>query len=201
MHKPIEYFVELYTGNVSDKCWVNPSIHFQYNQETTISKIIELKKTSLKVEPTVVLSDDERHWDDMLRFLDQCIESDIVYNSAMIEDAHGYIPNYTSKFYDKFAGYMQHGRALGDEMYSVVTDDGSRCDVTVEDIFRNNIKKFKGWRCTPKSWHIREDGSMVNSCTKQPLKLGGGNIACKVVCPAEVCNCNEFWMYEKSKLE
>ena len=201
MHKPLDYFIELYGDISNKKCWVNPSIHFQYDQSRTINKIIELKKTSLKVEPTIMLSDNENHWDDIQKFLDQCIDNDIIYNSTLLEPAHGYVPEYNDMFFDRFTTYIQHGRATGDDMYSVVTDDGNRRDVTVEDIFKNNIKSFKGWSCTPKSWHIREDGSIVNTCTKEPLTLGGGNISCKAICPADVCNCNEFWMYDKSMLE
>lgn len=197
MHKSLDYFLDIYDDVIDDKCWVNPSIHFQYDQSTTVDKIVELRKTSLKVEPTIMLSDVKSHWDQMQRFLEQCIDKNIVYNSTLLEPAHGYTPSYNEDFFKRFTKYIQHGRDVGDDMYSVVTEDGVRRDVNVEDIYKCKIKHFKGWECTPKSWQIKEDGSIVNSCTKKPLSLGGVNIACKEMCPRSVCDCNEWWMYDK----
>jgi organic radical activating enzyme len=198
MSKDIDYFVSLYDDLDTTKCWVNPSIHFQYYKSDTINKIIQLTDY-VKVVPTIMLSDKRKHWQDMLSFFEYCISNNITYNSTFLEPMYDYKPAYSSDFFNTFMKYIQHGKSSDDDLYSVRTSDGASHNVTIEVINRNDIKKFKGWTCTPKSWSINERGNIVNSCSRKPLKLGGGNIATKETCPRECCNCNEWWMYDKHK--
>lgn len=198
MSKDVHYFVNLFDNIDTTNCWVNPSIHFQYPQNETIDKIMQLAKY-VKVVPTIMLSDRKDHWQDMLTFFEFCDSNNVTYNSTFLEPMHDYIPKYNQEFFSLFTKYIQHGKSTDDDLYRAVTVDGTSHSITIEDVNRNNIKKFKGWTCTPKSWAINERGDIVNSCSRKPLKLGGNNIATKETCPRECCNCNEWWMYEKCK--
>ena len=200
MTKSLDYFMKL-CDNVDRKLTLNPSIHFEYYKPVMLDKTLNIHlQTNTSIQPTVMLHDNKRYWSDMMEYFDMCIDNDIEYNSTFLEIAYDYTPEYTDEFFEVFSKYLHHGRGVGDTKYPVTTADGAQHQVTVQDIYVNNIKKFKGWECTPKSWKIDSKGGFENSCTKERLSMTGGNLSCKAVCPNDTCGCNEWWLYDKRKI-
>lgn len=200
LSKSLDYFMKL-CDNVHEKLTLNPSIHFEYYNSNLINKTLELHtQTNTSIQPTIMLHDNKQHWPLVIEYLEMCLENNLEYNSTFLEPAHGYIPEYTDEFFTVFSKYLQHGRGIHDVKYPITTADGRKHQVTVQDIYVDNIKKFKGWECTPKSWKIDSTGGFENSCTKERLSMTGGNIACRSICPNDTCGCNEWWLYDKRKI-
>ena len=200
MAKTLKYFLDLVDG-VDDKLILNPSIHFEYYKPSVMDKTLELiTQTNTNIQPTVMLHDNPKYWTMMSEYLDMCVENGVEYNSTFLEAAHDYEPKYTDEFFEQFSKYIQHGRGVDDVKYNIETADGNEHEVTVEDIYKYNIKQFKGWQCTPKSWKISCGGGFENSCTKQKMSVTGDNLICKTACPNTTCGCNEWWMYRKERM-
>jgi len=199
LSKDVNYFEQLTTGMDINRFWLNPSIHFQYYNVENLNKIIQLNK-SAQVEPQIMLSDNIEHWDNMERFFNSCIDNDITYQAIYIEPSHGYVSKYTDSFYTRFNKYIDRSSNMKHEPIRVVTKSGKVKWVDCTAIQEHEIKKFKGWNCTTKTWLIKETGDIVNSCTGEPMSLTGKNIACRAICPKETCMCVEWWQYDKHKI-
>jgi organic radical activating enzyme len=193
--KPISYFDQIDQLNCN-KLLVTPSIHFEYYREITLTKCLQMKQEhDYDIMPIIMLHDKEKYWDDMLHFMDICIENNLEYEAVFIEDMCGYTANYTDTFYGTFADYLNNNFT---ETYKFTTTRGT-LQLTREQINRNDLKRFKGWNCTPQMWCIESDGSIVNDCTGEYMHITGKNVNKKVKCPLDCCNCDIKWVYSKYK--
>jgi organic radical activating enzyme len=199
LSKNLDYFKNL-CDTETTKLEINPSIHFQYYSEKIVDKILHIhNSTDIRISPIVVLSDDPKHKTNMLHVFETLVDNNIRYSVNFLFPAHGYKPNYTNDFYDTFNKYVNIGCEDTDTLYNITTADGHTHNVTVKDINTHKLTRFKNWNCTPKSWNINVKGQIINSCSKQPLKLGGGNMSDLIKCPKNNCYCNVWWNYDKYK--
>jgi hypothetical protein len=210
--RPFSFFKELSSRELT-KLNISTSIHFEHAPRNLVDKILRIhNETNIEVSPVVMLHDNKKYWPAALTFLKTCVNENIKYSATLLENAYGYTPKYTREFYDTFSDYLPHGfmKALiarkmvacdssPGENYQIGTKDKQTHNISIRDIYTNNIRQFEGWRCTPKSWLIGPQGDIINPCTNEQLNVTNSNINCQVKCPKKLCNHKSLWNYEKFK--
>ena len=70
------------------------------------------------------------------------------------------------------------------------------------DIVKDDLRRFKGWKCRPLMWAINMDGTLRNHCTEDVLpiyKINKENLSACVTCPLERCDCDTKYLYVKER--
>jgi organic radical activating enzyme len=210
--KPFSFFEKLSNKKLT-KLNLISSIHFEYATHKLLSKLLKIHSdTSLKLYPVIMLHDNKKYWPLIHDFLHTFSDQNIKYNVTFLENAYGYKPRYTREFYKSFSDYLPHGfmkaliarsiRACDStpgEKYQIITDNNTTHSIDIKDIYKNNIRRFKGWKCTPKSWMINTDGSIKNICTGKNLSITNNECNQRITCPNDICNHKSLWNYEKFK--
>ena len=200
LSRTVDYFKDLFDG-ISSRFVVKPSYHPEYYNKKFTNKILELSKT-LKIRPTIVISDDQTHAKQTCQFLDSLIDNEIEYDLQMLYCTEIYEANYTEHIEDVYKKYFDHNRSsrskyMTEWSLSEMSEDipyvinNKTTALNMNDIKKLDKNKFKGYKCTPNYWEISSTGEIVNSCTREKLKFDASNVYKRITCPIAT-GCHEL---------
>ncbi|WPU63531.1 radical SAM protein [Peredibacter starrii] len=86
------------------------------------------------------------------------------------------------------------------EVIPVTTEAGTKIEINQMEFSSKNMNRFKGWKCQMNALIIHPDGMVSYPCTNQKkhilfAELGKRNL----VCAHEICPCEAYWNFTKTK--
>jgi len=191
--KKMSYF-EKFDIPECNKLEITPSYHPEY-KEGFLDKCFELKKfNNIHYLVNVNLSDDPEEWEYIKYMLSKSEELKMGFN--FLFTAPRWKPNYTEEFFEYFAEIL-----VNNDYYPFTFSDGNTKNITTQDIVKNKLNKFKGFKCKSLIYDIDLYGVITNMCTykKQPLMLSKDSLVAEVICPQDSCDCDLWYNFHKVK--
>lgn len=192
MSKPIEFYEDLMKLDNSHKIDVMYSYHPEYHNDTIKNKILKLNKVS-NLTVQIMIHDREQYWDvqeDILKFVK---DNNITYNPTFIRSTRNHLVLYVNKFKERFKKYFVESDVY--EYLDITYVDGSIGKMKMDDALFEK-QTFKDFHCEAKSWTIKTNGDIVNTCTNEPWL----NESKMRKCPNNICQSTVMLEYTKEKL-
>lgn len=186
----------------TDKLGVCASFHPEFaDSKKFIEKSLIVNKTSLSFSAQVSMTDNEEHWPVLIELMDRLLENDVVCYPILLKPTADFTPNYTDKFYELFRPYMmttpENRQFKG---IDCVFTDGTTGTMKDFDIEIQQMNRFKGYRCTPRTFQISMLGNLENSCTSRRVALNEKDIVKEEICPQEICPARRMLTFYKEKI-
>jgi hypothetical protein len=191
--KKISYFEEFDIPECN-KLEITPSYHPEY-KDGFLDKCFELKKfNNIYYYLNVNLSDDPGEWEYIKHILSKSEELNMGINFLFATEE--WEPNYTEEFFQYFKEELKRISFL---KIPYTFSNGITEDLTEQDIIKNNLHRFKGFKCKALMYEIGLNGVISNVCTykKQPLMLSKDSLISEVICPQDNCNCDLMYNFHK----
>lgn len=186
----------------SSKLGICASYHPEFSDVNKfISKAKAIASTTIPFSVQVSMTSDPKDWPTLQYLMDQMFEQQIPCFPILLNKTPHYTPNYTEEFYRLFKPYMEITPV--DKQFKEIEctfTDGTRSTMRDFDIEIQQMNRFKGYKCTPRTFQITISGTIQNSCTGRPIPLNGKNIVREEICPVEVCPGKRMLTFYKEKV-
>ena len=189
--RPVKFFEKLNELKEANKIAICASYH---PENVKIDVFTERCIAVSKLQPInfsvhVNLVEDKNEWDKSENFIKTMKDLGIDVNPTLLSANENYTPNPTQEFYDRFHKYFETGSEVNFRPVPVTYTDGTSEILKDFEFEMRNLNKFKGYRCTPNTFQILMDGTIINSCNNSvlPLYLKSKNILKEIDCPVNVC--------------
>ena len=168
-------------------------LYASWHPEFSKDDFIE-KASNLDCHVHVSISDDKTYWPKTLDVIDQLKENNVTFRINVLQGSDNFEPNFDSEVIDTFETLLPD--AHDDFDITVTYEDGTTELMSEHTLQFRDINYFKGYNCTPKSYGISIDGTIVNTCTNEKMPIGLHNIVKTVKCPLYECT-EGLLMYPK----
>jgi organic radical activating enzyme len=191
-----------------DKLKITPSYHPEY-KDGFLDKCFELDKfKNIYYYLNINLSDKEEEWEYIKYILSKSDELNMGVN--FLFETEEWTPNYTEKFFSYFKNSIEnvekskcfrYFNKISQERFPHTFSDGTVDNLTEKFIVKNELYKFKGFKCKALMYNINMDGSISNYCTrkKQPIFPTRVSLIAEVICPVDRCKSCLMYNFHKVK--
>lgn len=194
LSKPMHFLQQTF---VSDKIRLAASYHAQYYDQTFLDKCIAFKDKNFYCH--INLSDSPKDWPQILDMIDQFDRHGVKYDLNILLSTPGNIITYNDEFYKIFEPRLKN--IADKQTYRFQYSDGREVHVPIFNALKDDMVKFKGYRCKALLYEILSDGTIVNSCTRapMPIRINKQNACVNVTCPREYCHADFMLNFYKEK--
>lgn len=195
LSRPLSYFINLNKPELS-LLTICASFHPEHYEEEFFEKLYKINKMKhLNIRVSVNISDNPEHWPITLNLLNKLIENKIEYGLHWLHENSVWNAKYTNECFETFHKF----ETLDDIRYTYEFEDTIQ-QMTSLQIYNKNLHKFKGYKCTPRYFEIKFDGTISNTCTEKKVNsliLKKDEMLKKVKCPKDCCVCESMLYFFK----
>jgi len=204
--KNLDFFKKIkYYNNVYFLWSFHPEyVHNYTNSKSKYGIILDnirlMQKRGFKNKVNIMLSNEEKYWDDLINFSNEVekiegveLHAHFLYTES--KDQSQIFP-YTDVFYEKFKKFKNYNREF---IY-----DGK--EYNDYEMFTQGLNQFKGWKCWNNNWEITYDGKIERFCFNEKTDLLKDIMFFKNLkevtpkpCPYNVCECDGLLKIYKEK--
>jgi len=189
--------------NISpDKLAICASFHPEFSDaDKFIRKSKAISSTTIPFSAQISMTDNTKDWPTLIYLMDQLHENNIPCFPTLLNKTPHYTPNYTEEFYKLFRPYMEITPV--DKQFKEIActfTDGTQGTMRDFDIEIQQMNRFKGYKCTPRTFQITVSGKIQNSCTGRLVPLSGKNIVKEEICPLDICHSRRMLSFYKEKI-
>lgn len=149
------------------------SWHPEFSSDDFIDKAKELN-----CEVHISITNNKNHWDKTEDIINQCIDNNIIHRLNVVE-------KHDDELNDRFKKYLH--TAVDTIPITVEYDNGTIEKHTEHTLSLNELNYFKGYNCEARSYGIRLDGTIFNTCTDEVMPLVLKDIIKTIKCPKKEC--------------
>jgi hypothetical protein len=186
----------------TDKLGICASFHPEFADiKKFIEKAIAINATNLSFSAQVSMTDKPADWPILIDLMEQLKNYHIPCYPILLNATPHFIPNYTQEFYNLFRPYMMstpEGRQFKE--IDCTFTDGTTGTMKDFDIEIQQMNRFKGYKCNPRSFQISMKGDIENSCTSRHIPLSEKNIVREEICPQDICPSRRMLTFYKEKV-
>lgn len=186
----------------TDKLGICASFHPEFADiKKFIEKAIAINATNLSFSAQVSMTDKPADWPILIDLMEQLKNYHIPCYPILLNATPHFIPNYTQEFYNLFRPYMMstpEGRQFKE--IDCTFTDGTTGTMKDFDIEIQQMNRFKGYKCNPRSFQISMKGDIENSCTGRRVSLSKKDIVREEICPQDICPSRRMLTFYKEKI-
>jgi sulfatase maturation enzyme AslB (radical SAM superfamily) len=200
--KPLSFWESL--GPYAQKLKIVISFHPEYEQKLMFEKISKLQD-SFTLDFVFIVHNDPQYLSKMQKTALQleAVNERVSINYVKLHDKGESSDEYREYPIEILAFMHEQQEKLRNrtttETVNIHTSEGS-FKLPKFEMINQDLNRFQGWECNLRAFIIKENGQVASACTSRTKHILLADFSgSSLICPHQLCECDDYWEFPKTK--